>query len=129
MISKRALLVNTDLCYGCFTCEVACKQEHRLPVGLQWIRVHKIGPKRVNGKLKMYFYPIHCMHCSKPPCIDICPEDAIMQRPDGLVLISEVKCIGCLKCMEICPFNAIGYNPGTGLAEKCNLCVERIDKG
>jgi len=91
--------------------------------------VHTVGPKRVDGKLKMYFYPMHCMHCSKPACVDACPEGAIIQRADGIVLISEEGCTGCLKCMEACPFGAIEYNPETGLVGKCNLCVERIEQG
>ena len=128
-MNRKALLVDIDLCFGCFACEVACKQEHSLPVGLHWMRVHTVGPKRVDGKLKMFFYPMRCMHCSRPPCVDACPEDAITQRADGIVLISEERCTGCLKCMEVCPFGAIESNPETGLVGKCNLCVERVDKG
>ena len=127
-MKKRVILVDIDLCYGCFACEVACKQEHDLPVGLHWIRVHKVGPKKIDGKMHMDFYPTHCMHCSKPPCMEACPEDAIAQRSDGIVLISEERCIGCLKCAEACPFGAIGCTPDTGLASKCNLCVDRIDQ-
>ena len=125
-MNRRALLVDIDLCYGCFACEVACKQEHSLPVGLHWMRVHTVGPRNVGGKLKMYFYPMHCMHCSKPACVAACPEDAIWQTVDGIVLISEERCTGCLKCIEVCPFGSIECNPETGLVGKCNLCVERI---
>ena len=128
-MQKRVLLVDTDLCYGCFACEVACKQEHNLPVELHWMRVHTVGPKRVDGNLKMNFYPMRCMHCSKPACVDDCPEDAITQRADGIVLISEERCTGCLKCLESCPFGTIEYNPETSLVGKCNLCVERIEQG
>ena len=128
-MDKKALLVDIDLCYGCLACEVACKQEHDLPVGPCWISVQTIGPQKVDGKLKMFFYPMHCMHCSEPACLKACPEDAITKRADGIVLITEDKCTGCLKCMEVCPFGAIAYNPETGLVGKCNLCVELIEQG
>jgi formate dehydrogenase iron-sulfur subunit len=61
--------------------------------------------------------------------MDACPEHAITQRTDGIVLISEERCIGCLKCAEACRFGAIECHPGTGLAGKCTLCVERIEEG
>lgn len=128
-MKRKTILVNTDLCYGCFACEVACKQEHDLPVGIHWMRVHMVGPRRVGGKMKMDFYPMHCVHCSRPPCKEACPEDAITQRADGIVLISEERCIGCLKCVEACPFGAIEYDPENSLVGKCDLCTERIDAG
>ncbi|MFC1995310.1 4Fe-4S dicluster domain-containing protein [Chloroflexota bacterium] len=128
-MNRREILVDVGLCYGCFACEVACKQEHNLPVGPRWMRVHKVGPKTVNGKVNMYFYPMHCRHCSKPACVEACPKDAIIQNTDGVVLVSEERCIGCLRCMETCPFGAIEYNPETGLVGQCNLCVERIERG
>ena len=128
-MSRKALLVDIDLCYGCFACEVACKQEHELPVGPRFIRVHRIGPKKVDGKLVMDFYPMHCMHCAKPACIEACPVDAITQRSDGIVLISGEMCTGCMACIEACPFGAPQFNPASGLVEKCDLCVERVEQG
>jgi DMSO reductase iron-sulfur subunit len=126
---KKSLLLDVDLCVGCFACEVACKQEHNLPVGRRWIRVVKVGPKKVGGKLFMHFVPVHCRHCGKPPCIDVCPVGAISKRSDGIVLSNEELCIGCKICMEACPFGALQYNPEKEVIEACNLCVERVDKG
>jgi len=37
MAKEMALIVNTADCVGCAACEVACKQEHNLPVGPKWI--------------------------------------------------------------------------------------------
>lgn len=38
------LLINYEWCSGCQSCEVACKEEHQLPVGKWGIRVHDDGP-------------------------------------------------------------------------------------
>ena len=62
-MDKKVLLVDIDLCYGCLACEVACKQEHDLPVGPCWISVQKIGPQKVDGKLKyMMKMELHYLH-------------------------------------------------------------------
>lgn len=128
-MKRLALLVDTDLCYGCYTCEIACKQEHNLPAGPRLIRVTKVGPRRVLGRLTMDFYPVHCMHCGKPACQEACPVDAVSKRPDGIVLFSVEKCIGCLACVEACPFGVPQYNPINNVVQNCDLCVQRIDKG
>ena len=44
-----------DYCMGCFACEIACKQEHRLPVGPRWIRVHP-DQRVIDGKYKYNYY-------------------------------------------------------------------------
>jgi len=128
-MSYRALLIDPDLCVGCHSCEVACKQENNLPVGVNWIHVTKVGPRWVGGKLRMDFLPIRCMHCGKPPCLDVCPVNAITKRADGVVLLDPTICNGCKRCIEACPFGAVQFNPERSVAEKCTLCVHRIDKG
>ena len=128
-MGRKSLLFNADECIGCFACEVACKQEHNLPVGEHWIRIFKVGPTKVGGKLAMHFAAVHCMHCGKPSCLDACPVGAISQRSDGVVLFSQELCTGCKACIEACPFGAPQYNSENNIVRACNLCVERIDSG
>ena len=128
-MDQKNLLIDLEYCTGCRACEVACKQENNIPVGIKWINVVKVGPRMVGGKLKMDFVPMRCRHCAKAPCIDACPEKAITKRSDGIVLINPELCTGCMVCFEACPFGVIQLNPETHAAEKCNLCVHRIDAG
>lgn len=100
-----------------------------MPVGPRWIRVITVGPRKVNGKLRMDFLPMTCRHCSNAPCITACPEEAIGRREDGTVAISAELCIGCLECLSACPFGAPQYNEERGIMEKCNLCLPRLEKG
>ena len=126
---QRNLFVDLEYCIGCYACEVACKQENNIPVGIKWINVVKVGPRMVGNKLRMDFVPMRCRHCAKAPCIDACPEKAITKRADGIVLVNEELCNGCMVCFEACPFGVIQLNPETQVAEKCTLCVHRVDAG
>jgi len=128
-MTQYALIFDLKRCIGCYACEVACKQEHNLPVGPRWIRVVKKGPIVVNGQLRMDFVPVTCKHCAIPPCIEACPVNAITKREDGIVTIDPKLCNGCMECIQVCPFGAPQLNPEKKVVEICTLCVERIDKG
>lgn len=125
----RILLVDIDRCIRCHSCEVACKQEHDLPIGPRWTRVVTVGPRRVGGELCMDFAFTSCVHCNEPLCAYVCPTEAISRREDGLVLISEEKCTGCGLCVSACPFGAIYINPDKQVAWKCDLCLKRVEDG
>ena len=114
MTKKYGLIVDSTLCVGCHACEVACKQEHSLPVGPNWINVYEDEPRLIEGKLQLRYTVTHCMHCSHPPCLDSCPVDAISKRPDGIVLIDASTCIGCRKCVEACPFGVMQFDDDKG---------------
>ena len=43
-MSANALMIDYEFCTGCQSCEVACKEEHDLPVGKWGIRVFDDGP-------------------------------------------------------------------------------------
>jgi anaerobic dimethyl sulfoxide reductase subunit B (iron-sulfur subunit) len=88
MAVKQSLLVDLDRCFGCFTCEVACQQEHRLPAEEKWIRVHTIGPHSVGSELAMDFVPLATAECDfcaprvadggRPACVVACPARALI---------------------------------------------------
>lgn len=126
---EYALIVNTDDCVGCNACEVACKQEHGLPVGPRWIRVYPDSPREIEGKLQLRYIVTHCLHCRRPPCKDACPVEAITKREDGIVLIDRELCIGCKDCIEACPLGVMQFDQEKGIAQKCDLCVARLDRG
>ena len=125
---QKTLLVDPDLCYGCWACEVACKQEHGVSLGPYYMRVMEVGPDWVNGKLALDYVPMACKHCEDPPCIPACSEGAMYKRPDGIVLIDEEKCTGCKLCIEACPFGALQFIAEANVVRMCDLCVERIDQ-
>ena len=125
---EYTLIVNTEDCVGCNACEVACKQEHNLPVGPRWIRVHSDGPREIAGKLQLRYIISHCIHCSSPSCKDACPVNAITKGEDGVVLIDEELCTGCKDCIEACPLGVMQFDNEKKVAQKCDLCLDRLGR-
>jgi pyruvate formate lyase activating enzyme len=60
--------------------------------------------------------PLSCPWCSNPEG---------MSREQELIT-NDRKCIGCMKCAEVCPVNAISFVDGMRLIdwERCNNCLE-----
>jgi len=81
-------------------------------------------------KVKVAYTPRFCMHCDNPTCAQACPtEGAIYKRDDGLVIIDPIKCTGCRKCMEACPYDVIYFNRDLNIAQKCTGCAHLLDAG
>ncbi|TVO63320.1 4Fe-4S dicluster domain-containing protein [Denitromonas ohlonensis] len=78
-----------------------------------------------------YFYlPRMCNHCTKPACLEACPNDAIYKREeDGIVVIHLDKCKGTQACVQSCPYAKPYFNPLTNKSNKCIGCFPRIEKG
>lgn len=86
-------------CTGCYTCQVACKDWHDIPAGpASWMKVTHIE----EGKFPHLFaaYLINpCYHCDDPPCIPVCPAEAISKREeDGVVIVDREKCKEATRC-------------------------------
>jgi Fe-S-cluster-containing dehydrogenase component len=128
-MNRYALIIEEYACWGCRTCEVACKQEHNTPEDVKYISVTEDGPKLVSDKLDFTYRVNVCRHCDEPLCKDACPVGAITKREDGIVILDEEECTGCESCIEACPYKAISFDSGKGVARKCNLCYFRVDNG
>jgi Fe-S-cluster-containing dehydrogenase component len=58
--------------------------------------------------------------CPDPPCLKVCPVDALSLRAGGGVVLERSKCIGCKLCVDACPVKAVFWNQE---ANKPNICV------
>jgi Fe-S-cluster-containing dehydrogenase component/formate-dependent nitrite reductase membrane component NrfD len=124
---QYGFLMDHRRCIGCHACTVACKSENDVPVGSfrTWV---KYTEKGVFPAVKRHFSVLRCNHCTKAPCVTICPVNALEKRSDGIVDIDRDACIGCRACMQACPYDAIYLNEDSGSVEKCHFCAHRIEQ-
>ena len=127
---RRIITVDVKKCYACLTCVVECAYARLgLPKHVPLSRVLSASSVSVEaaGDLAV---PLRCMQCEDAPCITVCPTGALYRRsPDDPVLIDKNLCIGCKSCMLACPIGAISLDPEGKAAQKCDMCIARLEKG
>jgi Fe-S-cluster-containing dehydrogenase component len=141
-----AMVIDQSKCTGCRYCTKACQAHNDVDPTHEWNQVLPAG--ELDGY--QVFLPRPCMHCSKAPCVEVCPVAASYYRDDGIVMMDYERCIGCRYCQVACPYQARifnwtkfeGDNPAVpewgqpeverrprGVPEKCGFCYHRIDRG
>ncbi|MCL1798523.1 MAG: 4Fe-4S dicluster domain-containing protein [Eggerthellaceae bacterium] len=150
------MAIDTKRCSACNNCSITCKVENNLPDGMWWSTARTEGGdhRYVPGgtypdNLYMTYYTMSCQHCDNPACVSVCPTTATYRRTeDGIVATDYAECIGCLLCVEACPYDVrvyldappefqLDFAVGDAdvepipelVATKCTFCVHRIDRG
>ena len=132
------MVFDVDKCIGCYTCLLACKDEH---VGNDWLPYTDKQKKRdqkwivvghrergVVPRIDISYRPEMCNHCDDPPCAKDDPE-CVIKRSDGIKLLDPRKAVGNEELVKACPFGAISWNDEVGAAQKCTFCAHLIDNG
>lgn len=145
---KFVLVVDLARCKNARQCKIACDEHHNLTPDRPFIKILKMQD---NPKSSPYWMPKKCFQCDNPPCVKVCPVGATYKRSDGIVLIDNIRCIGCRFCMAACPYSARVFNWGKpnppidkhdevyspessspskiGTVEKCDFCPDSIRRG
>ncbi len=122
----KTLFIDGTRCVGCRACEAACREcdSHK---GESMIHVDFL-----DRSMTIATQPTTCMHCEDPvaPCAQVCPVNAILITPDGVVQQAEPsRCIGCQNCVYACPFGVPKFDVEARLMKKCDLCYDRTSQG
>lgn len=138
---------DTSVCIGCKACEVACKSWNQLESAelsfldgfdntgrldsQTWrhVQFHDNVPDEVagtgQGKVWLMMSDV-CKHCQHASCMEVCPTGAIIRTEFDTVFIQPDVCNGCRNCIAACPYDVIGADPVSGVAQKCTLCYDRL---
>ncbi|SJZ57197.1 4Fe-4S dicluster domain-containing protein [Selenihalanaerobacter shriftii] len=116
-------------CINCNACVVACKSWNNLD-GISYRRVIT----KENGKfpdVSVENISVSCNHCQEPACQRVCPIDAISKdKENGVVNVNQDKCIGCMKCKEVCSIDAPQFlDKINAKMQKCDFCYDRLGEG
>ena len=77
-----------------------------------------------------YYMPRICNHCSRPACLEACPNQALYKTADfGLVLRDEAGCQASQNCARACPYKKIYFNQVEHISQHCIGCFPRLEKG
>ena len=122
-MGRLAVLIDHKKCTGCRICVQICSTVHEGGISEEGSRI------AVTNFDPGFDIAQTCCQCSDPPCVPVCPTEAITYEDSGApVLINPELCTACGNCIEECPIEAIWYNPTGDYAIKCDLCQGYADK-
>ena len=151
---SKTFFIDTSRCTACRGCQVACKEwqgfkpvftkqldwgSHQNPPDLTHVnyKVVKFSEFKDKDRVVWNFFPDQCRHCMEPPCklaADIYEKDAVVIDPatGAVIFTKKTKNLSdeVFQMMKDgCPYNVPRRDPETGLINKCDMCLERIEAG
>ncbi len=128
MTRNTYLLIDLDRCWGCRTCEVACKVKFGIGPGPGALRVVDVGPRKIGAALQRDSVLLLCQHCDEPACMEACPDGGLYRGADGSVQLDTAACSRCGVCIQACPYGVL-KELADGSPLKCDLCQQARGEG
>ena len=171
--TEYATLLDIEKCIGCGQCVEGCHERngHRFPevkkplpvmfppgtkdedwsakrdvddrlTPYNWLYIESVTVQKDGAPLELHI-PRRCLHCTNPPCANLCPWGAASKEPNtGTVSIDSQTCLGGAKCRTVCPWHipqrqsGVGLYldlmprfAGNGIMYKCDRCADSFAHG
>lgn len=151
---SKTFFIDTSRCTACRGCQVACKEWQEFPANhtkqLGWgshqnppdlncynYKIVRFSEFKIQNRVFWNFFPDQCRHCTEPPCklaADAHIKNAVViDKETGAVIFTErtkkISKGGFLQMKEYCPYNIPRRNEKTGIINKCDMCLERVEAG
>jgi len=150
-MADKSFFIDTTMCMACRGCQIACKQwnmnpgtktvqkgSHQNPEDFSYstFKLVRFSELEVGGKLRWYFFPDQCRHCTVAPCQVVAESlnvKAITQdKATGAVLFNKkakVKEKDFKEIRENCPWDIPRWDAKTQGLGKCTMCIDRVKEG
>jgi len=129
---RGSIFVKPETCMGCKRCELACALAHAGSQDLYQAIHESPSPRsRVDvDRLGGFNVPLQCRHCENAQCVTVCPTGAMKRLGrEGPVVVDHDLCVGCRSCTIVCHFGVPRMDESGKVLIKCDLCIERLDRG
>lgn len=111
----KYLKLDDSKCIGCMSCTAACSKAYAKENNPCKSRIQVLGLG--SGR----FHLVACdQECRR--CVAECPVEAISINKQGVVMVDQKRCVGCLACVAVCPTGAMRYYPDEPTVFKCVAC-------
>lgn len=114
-MSKR-LVIDLDKCNECPECTAECSYPyHQDNQGIARLR-------------EAATQELLCRRCEVRVCVEMCPNDALHKREDGMLQRHNMRCTGCFTCTLACPFGNLMPAALQFRDNRCDFCAGRTDE-
>ncbi|MFO1260884.1 MAG: 4Fe-4S dicluster domain-containing protein [Sphingomonadaceae bacterium] len=136
-MEKWNLVIDIAACTNCNNCAVATQDEfagnsfpgYSAPGAADVRPVEIMRHVRGEGAMvDVHYVPRMCNHCDDAPCIEAA-GDAIVKRPDGIVIVDPDKAKGRRDLVDACPYGAIKWNEAEQVPQNWIFDAHLLDQG